>query len=355
MYLSIVLSLILNMVSISASASNLGQSPAVESVLANAADFEGIPQLLLAMDKISTEQVGTLQNAISTIIEAARVNNHSDVMTAVTNYRNLLAQLIHTNSESSEIMNVDDYKTSAEYSELMAFLTNMDANIPATVISYLENNHPIEPTGETIEFYRPQADQLKSTTRHFLEQFRKGSMPLKTPDKEVFYMHDSLPRSYLTSPSKFYTIQNTLKNLSVIESIPQGLVNGGFITPDQLEAIEASVKKIIKAALNARHLDPSEVAKVGLVDFNSAVSDHESLLKTLISEEEYNIDTLIAQNLYVSSIVYTHVSNVFSLDFLKRELKHNYRGTSAQGISDYVKMDPDFLDKLRSKLNPESE
>lgn len=354
MYLSIILSLILNMVSISASAADLGQSRAFESVLANAADFEGIPGLLLAMDKISTEQVGTLQNAISTIIEAARDNNDSNVMAAVTNYQDLLAQLIHVNSESSETMNVDEYRISAEYSELMAFLTNMDANIPATIISYLENNHPIEPTGGTIEFYRPQDGQLKLTTHDFLEQFRKGSIPLKTPNEEILYMHDSFPRSYLTSPSEFYTIQNTIKNLSVIESIPQGLVNGGFITPDQLEAIEASVKKIIKAALNARHLDPSEVAKVGLVDFNSAVSDHESLLKTLIPKEKYNIGTLIAQNLYVSSIVYNRLSNIIRLDFLN-DSKTGQEPISLEKIRAYIKANPDLLDALISKIIPKSE
>ena len=144
MLLSIILSLILNMFSISASAAESSQSHAVENVLAKAEDFKGIPGLLIEMEKLSPEQVEPLQRAISIIIEATTHNNHTKVMEAVTNYQNLLAQLIHANSESFKTMLLDNYKSSFEYLKLMAFLTKMDANIFVEVNSLPANADLIE-------------------------------------------------------------------------------------------------------------------------------------------------------------------------------------------------------------------
>ncbi len=145
----IVLSLILNIVSISASPNNIPRSSAkVRNVLTYASDFQELPQKFLELGLIKDQQVASLRDAISNIIIAAEKNNHPKVAEAINTYEVLFLQLMYDNlpnpSEdkfrfSEELVDfgfsteLEAFKFSSEYLAIVKRLNDLNLLIAVRV------------------------------------------------------------------------------------------------------------------------------------------------------------------------------------------------------------------------------
>jgi len=193
-------------------------------------------------------------------------------------------------------------------------------------------------------------NELKITP--FIANFLKGDLPLST--ETPYFFHDSADhfrRSHDESLSFFYPIQNTLDKVSIIKSVPQGLVDQKLISQEDFDEVMASVNAVLKVAYNSKTLDSSMRIK-DLVDLNSAINAHINLLKRLIPKENYNLDDLIKKNLWIYNIAYYKPSNFFSsVDFLADIIKTTKQNAIAEKLRDWLaervnSFDPDIFHKL---------
>jgi hypothetical protein len=270
MYLSIVLSLILNMFSISASAANIDVTYEIQNVITHTDHLQSIPKQLLTLDIINADQVPLLEEIISSVIEAANQNNLTDLMSALTSYEIKFIELAceHHYKRPDAFLYTAAFMNSDTLENIVKKLGELDLLVSSIVMNNPEYN-------------------------------------LKKNYKDAINF----------SPD-FDPIENLQRHKELIRSLPQRLLAKGIITIEQLNTFQESVDAIITLKFISK-LDISDKPTLGL--YNFGLYSLYSLYESVIAHDRLLISALFADgsifngiretDLYLPYLVYKNLNS----------------------------------------------